>query len=59
MDSGAEWLVRPAIRGMCGYESLIDGRLTLEHVAEMNDALDVVDENERRWQAYIAANRGR
>ncbi|WP_425598082.1 DUF6889 family protein [Frateuria aurantia] len=30
---------------MCKFESLIDGTLDLEHIALMNDALDVVDEN--------------
>lgn len=43
--------MRPAIRGMCKYESLKDGTLDLEDVARMNDALDVVDENERRYLA--------
>jgi hypothetical protein len=47
--------MRPVLRGMCKMESLLDGTLSLEHVALMNDALDVRDENEARWHA---ANKG-
>ena len=32
--------------GMCRYESLIDGTLSLADVALMNDALDVRDDNQ-------------
>lgn len=32
--------------GLCRYESLIDGTLSLADVALMNDALDVRDDNE-------------
>ena len=42
--------MRPVLRGLCKYESLIDGTLSLADVALMNDALDVQDENERRYQ---------
>jgi len=34
---------------MCKYESLKDGTLSLYDVALMNDALDVLEENERRY----------
>lgn len=34
---------------MCHYESLKDGTLDLADVALMNDALDVMAENERRY----------
>lgn len=40
--------MRPVLRGLCRYESLTDGSLNLCDLAEMNDALDVADENERR-----------
>jgi hypothetical protein len=36
---------------MCKYESLIDGTLTLEDIARMNDYLDMRDENEARVRA--------
>lgn len=38
------------MKGLCRYESLKDGTLDLEDVALMNDALDVIDENERRMR---------
>jgi len=36
------------MEGMCRYESLLDGTLTLEDIARMNDALDVRSENQDR-----------
>lgn len=42
--------MRPVVRGLCQYESLINGELDLNDVALMNDALAVLDENERRMQ---------
>jgi hypothetical protein len=48
LPDGADWLLRPVERGFCKYESLVDGTLGLEHVAEMNDAIVVADENQRR-----------
>jgi len=42
--------LRPVLRGMCRYESLINGALDLADVALMNDALDVQDENEERYR---------
>lgn len=38
-------------RGLCRYEGLKDGTLSLEDVALMNDALTVQEENERRFMA--------
>lgn len=48
MASGADFLMRPVLRGMCRYESLKDGTLDLNDVAELNEAIDVADENARR-----------
>lgn len=45
-----DWVMRPAVEGMCLYESLKDGTLDLEDVAKMNDALDVRAENESRYR---------
>jgi hypothetical protein len=53
MADDEDWLMRPVLRGCCKYESLIDGTLSLEDVAIMNDALDVQDENERRLQEQL------
>lgn len=49
MPDGEDWLLRPVVRGMCRYESLKDGTLDLADVAMMNEALNVQDENERRY----------
>ncbi len=48
MTDGEEWVCRPAVEGMCKYESLIDGSLSLKDVARMNAALDVKYENMNR-----------
>jgi hypothetical protein len=50
MEGGEDWLLRPALRGLCGYEGLRDGTLDLEDVAVMNEALDVEQENQARVQ---------
>jgi propanediol dehydratase small subunit len=49
MSTGEDWLLRPVLAGCCHYESLVDGTLTLEDVAVINEALDVQAENERRY----------
>jgi hypothetical protein len=45
---GEEYIWRPILRGLCKYESAIDGTLDLVDFARMNDALNVFDENARR-----------
>jgi len=57
MASGEDWVMRPVLRGLCRYESLIDGTLDLFDVARMNEALDVNDENERRVNEALAKQR--
>jgi hypothetical protein len=47
MSSEEDWLLRPVIRGLCKYESLKDSSLDLEDFARMNDALDIIDHNDR------------
>lgn len=42
--------MRPAVEGICRYESLKNGVLDLEDVARMNAALDVKAENERLYR---------
>lgn len=51
LPGGEDWLMRPVLRGLCRYESLINGEIDLEDVARMNDAITVQDENERRFMA--------
>lgn len=41
--------MRPVMRDKCKMESLKDGTLDLADIALLNDALDVLDENERRY----------
>ncbi len=48
MASEEDWLLRPAAEQMCRYESLIDGTLSLEDVADMNEYLDIRAENTYR-----------
>lgn len=47
---GEEWVMRPVSRQWCRYESLKDGTLDLADVARMNAAIDVEDENARRYR---------
>lgn len=47
LPGGEDWLLRPVVKGMCRFESLKNGDLDLKDVALMNDALDVLAENER------------
>lgn len=57
MSTGEDWLLRPVLAGCCRYESLVDGSLSLEDVATMNDALDVQSENERRYMKALEQQR--
>lgn len=50
MADGEDWIMRPAVEGVCSYESLKDGTLDLEDVARMNAALAVKAENEKRFR---------
>lgn len=50
MAHGEDWIMRPAVEGICKYESLKDCTLDLEDVARMNAALDVKAENELRYR---------
>jgi len=49
--------MRPALRGVYRMESLIDGTLDLEHVMLANEAIDAMDENERRYHRWHEARR--
>lgn len=51
MISEEDWALRPVLEGCVRYESLIDGTVSLEDLARLNDALDVRDENSRRMMA--------
>ena len=50
MEDKEDWVLRPVMRGLCKYESLLDGTVGLVDVALLNEALDVEAENQYRWQ---------
>jgi hypothetical protein len=41
-------VLRPWLRGLCPYHLLLDGTIRLLDLGRMNEAIDVMDENERR-----------
>ena len=45
--------MRPVLEKMCNYESIVDGTLSLEDFARMNDALDAREENAARLKAAV------
>ena len=47
MSSKEDFLMRPVIRGLCLYESLKNGTLSLLDITKMNESLDVESENTR------------
>ncbi|WP_425123014.1 DUF6889 family protein [Burkholderia gladioli] len=51
--------MEPVARGWCKYESLLDGSLSLEDVALMNDALAVRADNEAEWRRIQEREHGR
>jgi hypothetical protein len=58
MNDDEYWVMRPALEGICRYESLIDGSLDLGDVARMNEALDVRAENRARVQDAMEDRHG-
>lgn len=58
MANGEDWLLRPVLAGCCRFESLLDGTLSLTDIADANEAMDVKEENERRYQRMMARRQG-
>ena len=50
MGNGEDWLLRPILRGLCGYESLVNGALNIVDIARMNDAINVFDFNNSQYK---------
>lgn len=50
MAEGEDWLMRPILRGLCRYESLLDPSFDLADFILMNEALDVEGENQLRMK---------
>lgn len=48
LPDGLDFLLRPVVAGMVGYEHIDGQTLGLAHFAEMNDALNVDAENRAR-----------
>jgi hypothetical protein len=48
MPEDEGFLMAPVLNGMCSLESLLDGKLDLEHIAWANDAIAVREENKAR-----------
>lgn len=53
MEDDEDYLMRPVLRGLCRYESLKDGTLSLFDVSVMHEALDIDAENQSRVQKYM------
>lgn len=45
MHTKEDWLMRPVLRGLCQYESLLNGALNIVDIAKLNEALDVYEYN--------------
>lgn len=56
MQEGEDYVMRPVLRGLIKYESLIDGTLTLEDIALLHEAIDVDNENRRRAEKAMKQN---
>lgn len=59
MNDDEDWVMRPVMKSLCKYESLIDGTLSLFDIARMNEAIDVENENLRRAEEAAERNRNR
>lgn len=57
MSGQEDWLMRPVLRGLCKYESLLDGTLDLVDISIMNEALNVDDENRSRIVKEVSNGR--
>lgn len=51
--------MRPVVKNMCLFESLKNGKIDLADIALMNDALDVLAENNQIAQRYNENQNGR
>lgn len=51
MTDEEDWVMRPCVRGMCLYESMLSGKIGLHDIARMNEALDVMETNRQKARA--------
>ena len=59
MSTQEGWLLRPVRAGLCRFESLVDGTLSLCDVADLNEFLDVEAENDRRARVALSKAKGK
>lgn len=59
MDDDEDYLLRPVLRGLCKYESLKDGTLSLYDISIMHEALDLDAENQARLHKHMESKNGR
>lgn len=59
MEDDEDYLLRPVLKGLCRFESLRDGTVTLADIALMHESLDIQAENEGRMRKYMEAVNGR
>lgn len=50
MQEGEEFYLAPMRRGYYRYPDLLTGPLSIEHIAECNEAMSYEDENQMRVQ---------
>lgn len=48
MSNQEDWLWRPVRAGLCKAESVLDGTLSINDIATLNEVLDVEQENKLR-----------
>ena len=53
MNSKEDWVMRPVLRGVCQYESLLNGALNIVDIARLNEALDVLDYNSSLFKESV------
>jgi len=53
LPGGEDYILRPVLAGHMKYESLKDGSVSLADIALLNDAMDVQQENQRRYEAAV------
>lgn len=59
MEDDEDFMLRPVLRGMCQYQSLKDGTLSLYDVCLMNEMLDIDAENQARVQQHLEKSNAR
>ena len=48
MSDESDWVMRPVMRKLIKYGELLNGSLTIMDLGRLNEAIDVLNENERR-----------